>query len=69
MCAGQPERFLRRNAALAEVADALLSEYYDGMYAYQRTKRPGEQREVRCDGGDAFDNARHLLEVLTADTQ
>ena len=50
--------------ALAEVADALLVEYYDSMYAYQRSKRPGQQHRVPCDSGDALENARRLLAAL-----
>jgi tRNA 2-selenouridine synthase len=53
--------------ALAEVAAALLTDYYDDMYAYQAKKRGEEmggklQERVECDGGDALANARRLLD-------
>ena len=55
---------------LAQVAETLLTDYYDSMYAYQAKKRAEEQSggeaavEVLCAGGNAIDNARALRDAL-----
>jgi hypothetical protein len=47
---------------MTQVADALLVDYYDSMYAYQAKNREGsEQHLVVCESGDALSNARRLL--------
>ncbi len=51
----------RTPPALAEVADALLVDYYDSMYEHQMRKRPGAPTIVTCDGGDALANAERIL--------
>lgn len=51
---------------LATVADILLADYYDSMYAYQAKKRgAAPQHQVPCVSGDALDNARRLLETYS----
>ena len=61
---GLPDDLPDRRAApvITQVADALLVDYYDSMYAYQAKTREGsEQHLVVCESGDALSNARRLL--------
>ncbi|KAL1522274.1 hypothetical protein AB1Y20_017268 [Prymnesium parvum] len=52
--------------ALAEVADALLVHYYDGMYNHQMKKRGGHDEVVAAETGDALTNARAVLQRASA---
>jgi len=52
--------------ALAEVADALLEHYYDGMYNHQMKEKGGHDTVVESDTGDALVNARLVLEAASA---
>eukprot|EP00322_Chrysochromulina_rotalis_P011349 CAMPEP_0115843052 /NCGR_PEP_ID=MMETSP0287-20121206/8116_1 /TAXON_ID=412157 /ORGANISM="Chrysochromulina rotalis, Strain UIO044" /LENGTH=235 /DNA_ID=CAMNT_0003296739 /DNA_START=52 /DNA_END=760 /DNA_ORIENTATION=- len=49
---------------LAVVANELLVNYYDAMYAHQAKNREGaKQHIVHCDSGDALANAKRLVEA------
>lgn len=61
----------RKPPALAEVADFLLSGYYDEMYAYQAKKRAEEMggatfETVQCPTGDARSNAKLVRDAARA---
>lgn len=48
--------------ALAEVADLLLTYYYDSMYEYQASKRPGQVELFECDTADPLAVAQRVLD-------
>lgn len=52
----------QRPPALAEVADLLLTHYYDSMYEYQAGKRPGRVELLECDTADSLAAAQRVLE-------
>lgn len=59
---------LRSEAGLREVADELLRHYYDPMYEHQMRAREAAREPVHvvCDGGDAAENARRVLDAAAA---
>lgn len=53
-------------AGLAEVADALLVNYYDAMYEHQMKVREGTPTHIVCESGDATANARRVLDAAAS---
>ena len=51
----------RSPPALDEVADLLLTHYYDSMYEHQAKKRPGAVETLPCDTADADAAAAAIL--------
>ncbi|EOD08129.1 hypothetical protein EMIHUDRAFT_217680 [Emiliania huxleyi CCMP1516] len=51
----------RSPPALGEVADLLLTHYYDSMYEHQAKKRPGAVETLPCDTADADAAAAAIL--------
>jgi len=51
---------------LAEVADLLLTHYYDSMYEYQAGKRPGKAELFKCDTADPLQAAERVLDFVAA---
>lgn len=52
--------------ALAEVADALLVHYYDGMYDHQMKNRGGHDLVIEAESGDALTNAQLVLDAAAS---
>lgn len=56
----------RTPPALEEVADQLLTHYYDEVYEFQSGHRPGLVTLLPCDTADPVTAARRILSHLAA---